>query len=367
MQDILIKLIQISLGQKKVLSKSVCVDDWDEILQLAMNQSLAGICFIGIQKLGADPDEGYLRIGMSEDTYFTWVGLAARIQVQNELVNGQCLKLQSALRESGMRSSILKGQGLATLYPKELSEYRQSGDIDVYVDCGFHKALAFARELLQKEVEWDYKHLHLEEFPDTSVELHYRTEVLTNMWKNYKLQKWIKNNQQMLFTQSEYSKLTTPNIEFNIVYLLVHIYKHFLVEGIGLRQFMDYYFVLQASSKSERDSAMRVIANIGLTHFAESVLYVLQKVFLYEVPEGFFRSDKKEGQYLLKEILEGGNFGHHDKRNNSAHWFCANNWKVVDVQKRLRHSFHLLGHYTVDAMWYPAYMVWHKCWKVWCV
>ena len=35
-----------------------------------------------------------------------------------------------------------------------------------------------------------------------------------------------------------------PTVEFNIIFQLTHIYSHLMNEGIGLRQLVDYYYVL---------------------------------------------------------------------------------------------------------------------------
>lgn len=52
-----------------------------------------------------------------------------------------------------------------------------------------------------------------------------------------------------------------PTVEFNIIFQLTHIYSHLMNEGIGLRQLLDYYYVLcdfykvyQKSSKTHPSS-----------------------------------------------------------------------------------------------------------------
>lgn len=153
--------------------------EWQELFALAKKQSVVGICFIAIQKLGADPstgsgqvlDEGFARIGRSEDTYFTWVGVAAKINVQNEIVNQQCVKVQKELQKAGFESCILKGQGVATFY-NDLAAYRQSGDIDAWVNADCEQVLRYVKQL-GLNVDFTWKHVGLNAFEDTEVELHW--------------------------------------------------------------------------------------------------------------------------------------------------------------------------------------------------
>ena len=58
--------------------------------------------------------------------------------------------------------------------------------------------MQFAYDNGQKDVNWDYKHLHLDVFKDAEVEVHYRVEVLLNLWKNKRLQRWFREHQDAI-------------------------------------------------------------------------------------------------------------------------------------------------------------------------
>lgn len=53
---------------------------------------------------------------LPQKLYYQWLGTAVQIQQRNELMNRRCVELQSQLCLSEFNSSILKGQGIATLY-----------------------------------------------------------------------------------------------------------------------------------------------------------------------------------------------------------------------------------------------------------
>lgn len=124
LKGLFFELIQVALGNRESLSRLPLANEWDELFEEAKKQSLVGVCFLALQRLGADADEGYARIGISEDTYFTWMGVTGKIQVQNELVNQQCERLQKEFARMGYRTSVLKGQGNGALYECGLNGFR---------------------------------------------------------------------------------------------------------------------------------------------------------------------------------------------------------------------------------------------------
>ena len=298
--------------------------------------------------------------GIPKKIYFQWLGTAGRIQQQNEQMNQRCVELQSKLTSSGLKSSILKGQGVAAFYG-ELKDFRQPGDIDVYVDCGREKAIECARSIGQEEVNWDYKHLHLKEFKDTEVEMHYRPEVLLNLVKNKKLQRWFAADeiQKLIFQQN--GGLITPSVEFNLFYILLHIYRHFLYEGVGLRQLMDYYFVLKSDNgQDNKKMSLESIKALGMSRFAKGVMWIMQSVFGLEEKYMLYEPDEKEGRYILSQIMIGGNFGFHDERLKTN----RDQGKFGAVRKILKHNLHLLTHYPSEIFWGPIWIGYHWCWKI---
>lgn len=244
------------------------------------------------------------------------------------------------------------------------------------MDCGREKAIEFARKL-QGDVDWDYKHLHLEVFGDTKVEMHYRVEVVSNLIQNSKLQAWFNEPEVQSLIFNIQGNYTCPSIEFNLFYILLHAYRHFLFEGVGLRQLMDYYFVLRARkvvSQAPREHSseygsgfmvygdpVRTIERFGMKRFARGVMWIMQEVFGLEDEYLLMEPEEKEGRYILDEVMRGGNFGMHDDRHAGIK---GANWKVADVKRRLRHSAHLFWHYPSEAFWNPVFIVCHKVWKM---
>ena len=103
------ELIQVAIGTRICLSHTPSADEWGKLYAMAKKQSLVDVCFAAVQRLPEDERP-------QEMLYLTWMGMAAKIQQRNEVVNRQCVELQAKLSANGLRSSILKGQGVAALY-----------------------------------------------------------------------------------------------------------------------------------------------------------------------------------------------------------------------------------------------------------
>ena len=238
------ELIKVVIGTRICLSHTPSADEWGELYAMAKKQSLVGICFAGVQKLVEQLQEP------PEMLYLTWMGMAAKIQQRNEVVNRQCVELQAKLSADGLDSAILKGQGIAQLYADNLRGLRQSGDIDAWVKGGFDKVNAFVQRTAPTK-DLAYHRFHYDAFPDTEVELHCCPTLMRNLFDNRKLQKWCDGVLPSEFVKTDLG-FSVPPARFNRIFILTHIYRLFLFEGVGLRQVMDYYFVLRAADEGRK-------------------------------------------------------------------------------------------------------------------
>ena len=187
------ELIQVSIGNRKSLSVSPSDEEWHALFLMAQEQAVLGIAFHALEILS--PKEQRPSIPL----LYEWIAISESIRKRNLILNNHCEEIQQELCNKGVRSSILKGQGIAKYYDKELSALRQPGDIDVYVDCGRKKAIEIAKELQGEPVDWDYKHLQLRLWDDVEIEIHYRVEIIFDIIKNIRLQKWFKENEILMY------------------------------------------------------------------------------------------------------------------------------------------------------------------------
>lgn len=350
------ELLQIALGNRERLSKTPSAEEWTEIYAESERQAVTGLLIHGIDRLPAEQRP-------SKVLLLQWIGVGQMIEQRNHLLNDRCKELLSNLTSAGLHPTILKGQGIAQCYPEALQKLRQPGDIDVYVSEGRRKAIGYARSIGQKDIEWDYKHLHLKLWDDTEVEMHYHVEVLLNLWKNRKLQKWFREHQDAIQGSRfkvQGGDIETPTAEFNVFYILLHIYRHFLYEGVGLRQIVDYYMVLRMVNVSRLmiHDYVNAVREFGMEKFAMGLMWLMHETLGMPREWMLWEPDEKEGKYILKQVITGGNFGHHDKRLKHS------GGKLGAVKAILTHNMHLVTYYPSDVIWAPVWIVWHKLWKL---
>ena len=408
------ELILVALGRQTALSKVPTEAEWRRLLEQARKQTLVGVCFSGIEKLPAEQRP-------PKELIMQWFALTRQIEERNRLMDQRTAFATKYFRESGFLTWVLKGQGIARLYRLEVKSpsptlpvgardlksggsnpsidlrlRRQSGDIDVWlkplsgsprggegIEFCDERLNVESRESNAKRKNGDvrqriyefakrndaegklhgvnYHHVHYHLFDDAEVEVHIYPGYLHNPFLNRRLHSFFE-------TYPPTDESTTPSLTFNLVYILLHIYNHLLGHGVGLRQVMDYYFVLRTQNgrwnmddgrceagavEKEYEEARKWIEKLGMRRVAGAVMWVMQEVFGLEKEYMLYEPDEKEGRFLLQEICQTGNMGHYDQR----HWGSLNT-PVSRFFYNLRRDWHLISHYPQEVIWQPLFSIW---------
>jgi hypothetical protein len=104
-----------------------------------------------------------------------------------------------------------------------------------------------------------------------------------------------------------------PSTAFALTMQLAHIYRHVLVSGVGLRQLTDYYLLLLSSTDDDRRQLAARLKELGLRQLAGALMWVLGEVFHLSREQMIIAPDQRRGHWLLRCIVEGGNFGRYTK------------------------------------------------------
>ena len=340
------ELMQVALGHRECLSHNPEEAEWKDAYDDAVQQAIAGVCFTAIQKLAQDQRP-------PKNVYWEWLGLVTRIQQQNELMDRRTAEIWKRLNDDGLDAVVLKGQGVATLYG-DLAPYRQSGDIDIWVKGGYQKVCDYVQKT-HPTLDMAYHRFCYDYFKDMEVELHHRPTLMRNLLDDRKLAKWYNSFGADRFVYLEDKGFAVPPVEFNRIFILTHIYRHFLFEGIGLRQVMDYYFVLKSQNEIENGEARIILRELRLLRFAEAMMWVLHTQFGLEKKKLICDMNEKEGRFVLEEILQTGNFGRGEKRYHFK--------KMKTLRRMSMHGSHLLLHYPSEVLWTPVWLIYHKFWR----
>ena len=365
--------LKCCLGAKGDMSKVVAGMDWRLLYEFASKQAMLGVCFDGIERLGKEYPEVLRQNPIGRDVLMAWMAKAQQIRRLNMNVNGVAAKLYSMLKEDGLRCCILKGQGNALMYGNPYS--RNPGDVDVWVNASREVIMEYGRRNF--DLEDDIRYQHLETTMDgVPVELHFMPCVMNNPIYNARLQKWFRRNADLQCSNvvelpDGAGEIAVPTTAFNVVYQLCHLYHHFFDEGIGMRQMVDYYYVLVKSEegrvknctategKANVTSLQRKLKHLGLWKFAGAVMYVLH-VVLGLPEERMIRSmDVKRGELLLSEILNGGNFGKHfTKYGHFTQQGMAKKYFL-----KIWRNMHFVRYYPAEALSEPIFRTWHFFWR----
>ena len=238
--------LKYCLGYKGDMSRVIAGMNWHELYSFASKQALLGLCFDGIERLGEEYPEELKQNPIGRELLMTWMGKAQQIRRQNMKVNAVAGKLFAMLRVDGMRCCVLKGQGNALIYPNAYS--RNPGDIDVWVNASRERIMEYAQKKF--ELGDDIRLQHLETSLDgVPVELHFFPCSMNNPIYHARLQKWFRRNADLQCSHivglpDGAGDIAIPTTAFNVVYQLTHLYHHFFDEGIGMRQIIDYYYVV---------------------------------------------------------------------------------------------------------------------------
>lgn len=407
LEQMFFELLQVAIGNRQGLTYMPKSRQWTELFEMAKKQSLVAVAFNGVTRLNVASDYG-ASLGIPEMTYLKWLGLVAKTQQKNREMNTLCAEVCKDFLHDGFRTMVLKGQSNLTCYPEELKECRTAGDIDVWVRpfegidiavssgngaeyvnyTGKTAVVEYARQqarLLGKSEDL-YIRFHHVDMPisaETEVEAHFMPMYFNNPFLNSRLQEFFERYGEPVGHRLT-DGLTIPcgSASFNVIYQLTHIYKHLFEEGIGLRQLLDYYFVLRAlhieqGEFSDRTVSMgqwaegmgmSVLSNeevqhwlgrLGLKRLAGAVMYVQKVVF--DLPSVYMICDPDDmtGKHLLEEIMLAGNFGKYDPRKGDL----ANESALHKFLRKTKRNLLLAKYYPHEALWEPSFRLYHFFWR----
>ena len=192
--------------------------------------------------------------------------------------------------------------------------------------------------------------------------MHYRPSFLLCFWHNRRLQKYYERVKEKQFSHrvklGEQGKVAIPTAEFNLIFQLTHIYAHLMNEGIGLRQLLDYYFVLLHADIKNVVELQRNLKHIGLWKFAGAIMYIMHEVFGMLESRLIVSPNEKYGKFILNEVLEAGNFGKHDERNHFGKSRLGHNLQ------RIYRDIRLVRYFPAEALCEPFFRIWHFFWRL---
>ena len=79
--------------------------------------------------------------------------------------------------------------------------------------------------------------------------------------------------------------------------------RHFIEEGIGLRQITDYCLLLKNSTPDDRAAISAMLGDFGMKRFSAALMYVLKSIYNLDESLMLCPPDEKLGKILLSAII----------------------------------------------------------------
>lgn len=276
-------------------------------------------------------------------------------------INNVLVKVVSELSLAGISSVLLKGQGLAQYYPKP--ELRQCGDIDLYIGLARYGDSYDVLKHLATEID-DRKALEVGKHYDlmvgkVAVEVHrysdrYPTARLDRIYQEVSLAGLTENLVPMII---DGQVVNTPSDEYNAFYIFSHLFHHFLINGLGVRQLCDWALFLSArSSNIDRQSLKMTLERLDMLKPWQAFGSVLVK-YLGMKSEDFPLYDSSQewkASKIVRRVLDEGNFGKERDvyKKRGRNYLLNKTWAMLAHIGRSigllflfpRHSFRQIGH-----------------------
>lgn len=365
--NLFVELLQLSLGTRVELSRVPSKLEWQFLLDESERQAVAGIMLAGLESLPDNqrPPQAIL---------LQWIGVCQQIEMQNALTTKACQQLCKQLDSDGFGVCVLKGQSNYRYYPAEMKNRRSCGDVDVWVSPkgkeGKHPVKTVL-EYVQSHFDMNglcWLHTSHVDKSGVPVEVHLRASFMSEPCKNRRFQKhFSKVEDCRTFVNIDGAETPCMKVDEDVIYQMNHIYRHLIDEGVGLRQVIDYYYLLKAWNKEHersRDETMKIVSHLGMKKFAGALMYVLQELLRMPSELLLCPASVEDGKFLMNEILMSGNFGHNDPRLgaiSSNGGYLRN--RTSQAWRRFKRNIRFLTSYPGEVIWEPIVRVEHFVWK----
>lgn len=361
----ILDFLRFCVTQSQEIPDSINQLSWQALYDFAKSQTLIGICFEGISKLD-NPS-------IPKPLLYQWMTEAEQLRRQNIHLNLTAARAFAQLYKAGFQSCLLKGQGNTLRYPAPYT--RTPGDIDLWVKASRKEIIKYAKEHFSEMDEINLQHAGVKK-DGVEVELHFTPSVVSNPIYRHRQQRWFRSQMEEQFNHlielpENVGAICAPTTDFNLVYQICHMQHHLIDEGLGLRQVVDYYYVLQ-QAKKENSSLLRqhgqnqyplekLLKHLNLWKFATAMMYVMRELF--DLPDDSMIAPIHEarGRYVLQELLIGGNFGRSDTRYGRFIYqpkykkYFLKTWRVLNSAR----------YFPEECLCEPIFRLYHFGWRLW--
>ncbi len=274
----------------------------DGLLAFHMHQGTGALVFPAL--LEDDNISLYARAQMK--------GACMRTMQQHVRLHHTLSQAWTALENAGIHAVLMKGAGLAAVYPSP--EQREWGDIDLFVGKEqYHPACAVMRETFPCALKFDeeldhYKHYNL--IADgISIEVHRVSIAFQHPLDEYHYETIEQEGMSHALPLTlDGLEVRVPEPTFNALFICLHSWEHMMTNGACLRQLCDHALLLHHyASAIDRPRLKRCLRVLHMTDVWH--LFMAMEVHFLGLPEGeaplYEPSVLPRAQRLMEDLLDG--------------------------------------------------------------
>ncbi len=334
-----------------VNEKAINLDmpDYNEIFHLAKINSLEAVVYSTLKQNEIVPED--VDVACLENIFNTTV----MYSVKQEYVTNEVVKILTA---NEVEHLLFKGAIIKRFYPSP--ELRTMGDIDIYVNFDNRdkvKTILLGNGYKLDEVN---SHTNVWNYTKNNIVIEMHTVLFErNLYQDISLDDYYKTPFLLAIKDDEYSYVFT--IENHLVYMLLHMAKHFVNGGCGIRMLLDIVFVLKTSNDLDWQYIKSELQDNNIYQFALNIFSLSTDLFGVKYP---FEKNENNLDYILEYMINGGVFGYEGKNIDAI----RTSKKTTGKGNILRLIFPSYKDITTRYVWankYPRFLL-PICWiKMW--
>lgn len=308
---ILFQLIRSELWGMKI-GLDVTQHELEEVLRIAKEQTVFGLAFNTLTGIDGIP--------MEKKWMLQQIARLNKIRTKNDIVNREMFDFLAQMDANKIDYVVMKGQTMAVLYPHP--DVRTSGDVDFLVKDDYQEIQRKFNSCFGIVLPDKSRYDKDTAFRRNGVIYELHTYLITfgssrnaRYWDNIIEQSW--NERYYVDIQGSKVRILPPTIY--AVYVFLHLFFHFLREGVGLRQFCDWAVMLHHySDEIDVELIGNILADLEMLKAYKAFGSVAVNILGLpqdEFPFSLNQKDRKWGEKIVGDVLKGGNFG---KKNHNA-------------------------------------------------
>lgn len=344
MKDLFLQLLQVALGTRSALDRSLTAEEWNEVYELAKVQAVVGLVMTAFSHLPKDQWPPRMLL-------FKWAPQAKHVEDEHTLHVEVLGEVHEALKQEGIDHVFMKGLTCSARYPKP--ESRNCGDIDFLVSPDdFARTLDVMDHLGKVDRGLVHEHHGMAHYKNVTIEPHYKLHNYQSLKNDTAMQDMVgeifPTDIRRICIEDHNHNVRCDSVpvlpmEFEGMFLVSHMVNHVYEEGLGLRQvidFMQWMVCCAALPSFDKDKHLAFLKRMRMvrshrifTRICEKYLGVSADIFGYS----YSTKEVSFADKMMADIMRVGNFGRGEYIFHRDGWIgdFQNYWWVTSRALRL--------------------------------